>query len=231
MVLAAVHPGELAAASGFSWVVVLVLLSVIGLSVAVFIVLVRRWTSKRLWVEVLDWARERGFRMSARETAAPSPLESVQQTELRTAMRVWSDRITLAQLEAAPPAGAADVSPMRWHALVRNLESAWAPTGLRPAPAASSLLDLFSLSSFPLMGETERFVVYGTDSGPARRISKSNLRGLLPPDIGLLLHGQYLVLDFSARPFDTIEFDRMIALAEQLVLHLPSPVTGEGSGL
>ena len=38
---------------------------------------------------------------------------------------------------------------------------------------------------------------------------------------GLLLHGQHLVLDFSSRPFDRLEFTRMIALAEQLLAHLP----------
>jgi hypothetical protein len=210
---------------GFSWVVVLVLVVVIGLSVGVFVVLVRRWTSKRSWVEITDWARERGFRVSARETAAPGPLARVQRADLRAAICASNKQTTLVQLEAVPPAGAdvtMNVTPTRWHALVRTIESSWQPTGLRPATAAASLLDLYSLSSFPLMGETRRFVVYGTDSAPARRVSKSNLRGLLPPDIGLLLHGQHMVLDFSTRPFDAIEFDRMIALADQLVLHLPS---------
>ena len=210
---------------GFSWVVVLVLLAVIGLSVLVFVVLVVRWTSKRSWVEITDWARERGYRITSRESAAPAPLDRVQRAEIRATALATNRQTTLVRLESIAPTPG-DVSmpapPARWHALVRNIESSWQPTGLRPAPAARSLLDLYSLSSFPLMGETQRFVVYGTDSGPARKISKSNLRGLLPPDIGLLLHGQHLVLDFSERPFDAIEFDRMIALAEQLVLHLPS---------
>ena len=35
--------------------------------------------------------------------------------------------------------------------------------------------------------------------------------------IGLLLHGEYLLLDFSERPFDPIEFGRMLAVADQLV--------------
>ena len=98
---------------------------------------------------------------------------------------------------------------------------------LRPVSAASqqSVLDSFSLSSFPLMGATERFVVFGTDSAAARLISQSMMRSLLPPDIGLLLHRRELVLDFSPRPFDAIEFDRMLALADQLAQRLPAPTS------
>ncbi|MEA2707785.1 MAG: hypothetical protein QOF78_386, partial [Phycisphaerales bacterium] len=94
-------------------------------------------------------------------------------------------------------------------------------TGLRPANQPASLLDQFSLSSYPRMGETDRFIVFGTDSAAARALSKSHARALLPPDVGLLLHGRHVVLDFSTRPFDGIELGRMVALAEQLVQHLP----------
>jgi hypothetical protein len=51
------------------------------------------------------------------------------------------------------------------------------------------------------------------------------LRALTPPNVGLLLHGQRLILDFSHRPFDEIELTRMTSLAEQLVAHLPAPMT------
>ena len=63
----------------------------------------------------------------------------------------------------------------------------------------------------------------GTDSAAARVVSKSMLRSLLPADLGLLLHGRRLVLDFSDRPFDAIEFGRMLALADQLVTRMPAP--------
>jgi hypothetical protein len=72
------------------------------------------------------------------------------------------------------------------------------------------------------MGDVTRFVVFGSDSHAARILSKSEARALLPPDIGLILHGQHLVLDFSARPFDGIELGRMVALADQLAGHLPT---------
>ena len=56
----------------------------------------------------------------------------------------------------------------------------------------------------------------GTEPTAARDLARSTLMALLPPDLGLLLVGRHLLLDFSARPFDPIEFGRMIALADQL---------------
>ncbi len=101
------------------------------------------------------------------------------------------------------------------------MESRRRPTGLRPTHARRSILDLFSLSSYPALGNIDRFVVYGTDAQAAGSLSKSQARALLPPDVGLLLDDGWMMLDFSERPFDPIEFDRMTALAEQLVAHLP----------
>ena len=119
-----------------------------------------------------------------------------------------------------PTLGRAE-QPIVWNVLVRNLDADWRPTGLRPVAATASVLDLFSLSSFPTMG-TERFIAYGTDSAAARAVTRSMLRSLLPPDVGLLLHGGQMVVDFSARPFDAIELSRMVALADQLATHLPA---------
>ena len=110
----------------------------------------------------------------------------------------------------------------RWHVLVRELPAGnWPMTALRPVSAKVSLIDQFSLASFAGMGEVERFVIYGADSTAARLLSSSQARALLPPDIGLLLSGTRLALDFSTRPFDPIELGRMTALADQLVAHLP----------
>ena len=118
---------------------------------------------------------------------------------------------------------------MAWNLIIRELQVCWRPTGLRPTLTASSLLDLFSLSSFPYMGAQERFVIFGGQTSAARRLSASSARSLLPPDVGLLLHGRHLVLDFSARPFDTIEFSRMVGLADQIAGRLPPPPGDEES--
>jgi hypothetical protein len=208
------------------WTALVVLVVVLALSVLMFAALVRRWTSSRLWVSISDWARSRGFRASVKDCPAPPPLDALRGTALTSQVCVSDGRSSLMRLEVLGERSA-EGAPARWHVLVRTIETSWQPTALRPATAATSLLDLFSLTSFPLMGETQRFVVFGVDSAPARRLSKSRARALLPPDIGLLLHGRNMILDFSQRPFDEIEFDRMIALAEQLVTNLPAP-TGKG---
>jgi hypothetical protein len=82
--------------------------------------------------------------------------------------------------------------------------------------APASLLDLMGLSQFPSLAVGQRFAVMATASTAARALSDSASRTLLPADIGLLVSGDYLVLDFSTRPFDPIELDRMIAVAQQL---------------
>ena len=201
----------------FSWLVLLKLLLLLGVSVAVFAWQVRRWTTHRGWRALLDWSRERGFRLSRPDRPAGEPFDRLREARVTTVLE--SGPTSAMQLVAS--SDAAPNQPVRWHVLVRDLPSAWPPTGLRPTHAPSSLLDQFSLSSYPRMGESERFIIFGTDSHAARVLSKGQARALLPPDIGLLLHGRHMVLDFSTRPFDGIELGRMVALADQLVQHLP----------
>lgn len=200
---------------GFSWAVAFSLVAIIGSGTAVFWALVHRWTMDRQRASLSDWAKEKHYVSQRIPCAVPAPLDEATHP-LRTIICLQGEQFSIMQLEGE------DASPPpRWNALVADLATSWKPTALRPAHAERSLLDLVSLSSYPLMGETDRFVIYGTDTASARKLSKSHARGLLPPDIGLLLHGEHLVLDFSTRPFDPIEFERMIALAEQLVAQLP----------
>ena len=222
----------------FSPVVLITLLVLLAVSAAVFVWQVLRWTSQPGWRALLDWSRERGFRLSRPLGAAAAPREPFDRfggARIVTLLESGETRAMQLEVPAATAAttpgatqtagaAAADGSanePSRWHVLVRQISSGWPATGLRPANLPASLLDQFSLSSYPRMGETDRFVVFGTDSAAARALSKSHARALLPPDIGLLLHGRHLVLDFSTRPFDGIELGRMVALADQLVRHLP----------
>jgi hypothetical protein len=224
----------------FSSLTLLVLLGVLGLSCLTFWLLVRRATSHRTWVALSDWARNRGFRYHPIGDGEPPEPFSVM-PGARPRVRLWlaGGTAELLQLEpptAGPPASAGAgtrpaeaggpaetlTPPPSWHVLVRQVESNWPPTALRPAHTDKSLLDLFSLASFPSMIASERFVIFGTDSAAARALGRSALPALLPPDVGLLLHGRRVVLDFSGRPFDTIEFDRMLALANHLTSHLPA---------
>src|SRR4051812_19928248 len=195
------------------------LLRVLIVSVVVFTWQVRRWTTNRRWLALWDWARMTGYKFSRTEHSPPAPLDSLKGRNLRMTTLLHNNKTWLMQLEDPTDARA---RTKRFHVLMRAIESDWKPTGLRPANATGSFLDLFSLSSYPAMGEVERFVIYATDTPAARALSKSHARGLLPPDVGMLLTGTRLILDFSNRPFDPIEFGRMTALADQLIAHLPA---------
>jgi len=206
----------------------LVLGVVLGASVMVYVALTRRWASHRLWVELQDWAREHEYQLCRLENAKlPEPLSGLGKLHPSPRWMLTSKTTTLVQLQSAmeqssnvePPA-ASNVEPVQWNVLIRKRATERAPvatTGLRPATQRQSLLDLFSLSSYPNLATNERFVVYGSESSAARKLGDSGAITLLPPDIGLLLHGEYLLLDFSERPFDPIEFGRMLAVADQLV--------------
>jgi hypothetical protein len=213
----------------FSWLVFLALALALGLSVATFSLLVRRWTRSRIWVEITTWARRRGYKARLDLVNPPPPLDTLLPlANVRVGAAVSNETGGFFRLESGPVERALSGSSVavespRWHVLVRQLETTWPATALRPAGAMSSFVDLFSLASFPLMGDTQRFVVYGSDSAPARKISASSARSLLPPDVGLLLADRYLLLDFSDRPFDPIEFERMEALAASVAQHLPMP--------
>ena len=224
----------------FSPLVLFTLLTVLAASGVTLWVLVRRATSHRRWVALAEWARENGFRFSRAATGEPpGPFGQLRDPPPVVRLQLSRGPTTLVQFEhgvaapaatraeAAPvisavPTAAPQQQPVVWNVLVREIPSNWRPTGLRPAQALSSALDLFSLSSYPTMG-TDRFVAYGTDSAAARTLTKSMLRSLLPPDVGLLLYGRHLVVDFSARPFDAIGLSRIVAMADQLAAHLPDP--------
>jgi len=194
----------------FSWMIFF-LLSVIFLgSMGMFFLLVRRNTSQRHWTAMSEWARDRRFKHLPTSQSPPVPLDELR---LQPLLMVSSRGTTL--LEIATGQGE---EPL--HVLHRVLDIPFAAGGLRPMGELSSLLDRFPLHAFPMITSNERFLALGVDSAAARQIADS-LRALLPPDLGLLVQGRALVIDFSARPFDTIEFDRMIALSDQLISHLP----------
>ena len=146
-------------APAFSWLVLLTLLLVLGVSVVTFIWQMRRWTTHQGWRALLDWSRERGFKLSRPDKPAGEPFDRLPEARVMTLLE--SGPVAGMQIVTASPA--APNRPARWHVLVRQLQSSWPATGLRPAAAPGSLLDHFSLSSFPRMGEVERFVVFGTD--------------------------------------------------------------------
>jgi hypothetical protein len=189
----------------------LVLSLLLVASSLVFVTLIRRATSHRVRLSLLEWSRERGFHLGGPTVTMPPPIVELANPDLRVQWILNSDATTLVQLLDRP-----GENEGRWHLLIRKTVAKWPPTALRPAGDMPSAVDLFSLESFPMLPVNERYKLVGTDPSRARQLGASAAAGLLPAGIGLLLHGEYLVLDFSSRPFDGIEFGRIIALADQV---------------
>ena len=201
--------------------VFLSLIAIIAASSGIFWLLVRRWTTQRHWVAMQDWADQNRFKLHGQDRAVgPEFLKSLTQPPPVVLVSLNDVDTGIVQIEGQPARGKG-AQAVRWNLLVRKLERAWPTTGFRPASSGRSILDYFKLEEMRAMAPTERFVLYGADARAARALGKSSVAALLPPDVGLLLIEQNLVLDFSTRPFDPLEMQRVDGLAEQIVTHLP----------
>src|SRR5688572_7985084 len=208
-----------------------VLLAILAASGVMFWMLVRRWTQQQHWMALSEWAEANRFTLNGQDRAVRPGLLLRLGTagrDPRVLLSLHDADTTIVQVEAMPQAGQQagqhepSAAPARWNLLVRRLEVIWPTTGLRPQAHAHSVLDFFKLSDMQAMSPSERFVLYGQEAGAARALAASLVRGLLPPDIALLLVGNDLVLDFSTRPMDPLTLQRVDALAEQIVSHLPT---------
>ena len=219
--------------------VVLTLLLILLVSVSMFWALLWRETSGRRSAALAEWARAAGFhRRLTLGHAPPAPLSRFAASERDVRLLDWygSKRCAIVRFvvtsdqamrhEPLADAAPANATPRayhpRWHVLIWPIETDWPAAGLRPAHRPNALVDLLQLPPQPGAGGNERFMVHAADRALAAKLAKSSLRGLLPADIGLILVGRFLVLDFSARPFDGIEFNRLTAVAEQMIAHLPA---------
>jgi hypothetical protein len=196
----------------FSFLVLLSLLAILIVSSRVFFVLCKQWTTNRPTQALRDWAGDRGFK-AVFDPTLPDSLQQLASLEPEIETLLVRGPVLLIRLRTA---GGPAAAPPVWNLLIRETESAKKPAALRPVGNERSFVDLFSLSGFPSLLPPDRFVVFASQSTDARTLANSSARGLLPADIGLLIHGRYLTLDFSNRPFDTIEFDRMLAIADQV---------------
>ena len=129
-------------------------------------------------------------------------------------------RKSLEQQSSEPATIEATPSRPRWNVLVRKLAGGRSnpATALRPAnlPSGSSVIDLFRLIAFHSLSNNRFATARRRRQGRRPIVEQLSARHCLPADIGLLLTDQYLVLDFSTRPFDPVELDRMISVAEQV---------------
>jgi hypothetical protein len=192
----------------FSLTILCTLLVICGASLAMFVMLVRRWTTQRQWTTLCEWARLRRFRLTPRRSATtPAALAALLKAPIQVSMQLTHELVVLAQLKS---------DQGRWNVLVRKSPAVREAAAMRPAGATLSLIDQLSLEPFPTLSVGNRFAVLGSGFGAARALSDSPARTLVPQDIGLLVVDEWVVLDFSTRPFDPIELDRMLALSQQL---------------
>jgi hypothetical protein len=197
----------------FSWIIFLTMLAILGASALMYLMLVRRWTSRRQWVSLARWTRESGFRMRpATRDVLPGPLAELVQSDLDVLFHLCDSRNTIVQFRTLPAAPGA--APPRWNVLLRR-RSGGTIAALRPAAQPLNLIDLLPLSKFATLTLGERFVAYAVQAHAARALAESRVAALLPQDVGLILLEQHLIMDFSSRPFDPIEFGRMMVLADQ----------------
>src|SRR5687768_5821795 len=89
----------------FSPVVLITLLVLLGVSAAVFVWQVRRWTSQPGWRALLDWSRERGFKLSRPLTPPGEPFDRFAGARVLTMLESAETRAM--QLEVPPAAAAA----------------------------------------------------------------------------------------------------------------------------
>ena len=220
-------------------VVLVTLAAIFAASWAMFWALVRRWTWDREWVALSDWSRDAGFQIRRDPSPGPlpAPLDSIRAHHP-------SPSVILSDAQLAHPRCDRGAHASRRHGQRRWRRSISAggngerggavePGGAAPGIAvaadrvaadgpAHELHRSLPALQLPAPRAGERFTIFGSDSAAAAALSASSARALLPPDVGLLLHGNELVLDFSDRPFDSIEFERMLVIADQIVSHLPS---------
>jgi len=86
----------------FSPLVLLTLLVLLGVSAAVFVWQVRRWTAQPGWRALLDWSRERGFRLSRPQAPPREPFDRFEGARVITLLEAEQTRAM--QLEVPPMA-------------------------------------------------------------------------------------------------------------------------------
>jgi hypothetical protein len=194
--------------------------SILAVSVAVFVALVRRETIRRRKLAMQQWASAQGLRtIDPQDPRAISAIGPLANLKPKVEFLFASPHLALVQLRTEDAAANSGL-PGKWKLLIHSLKKRWPPTAMRPTSSTLSVIDLFAMSSYPSLSAGVHFVVFGTDSSAARNLAKTSVSARLPTDIGLLVHGELMILDFTARPFDEIEFGRMIELAEQLIPEL-----------
>ncbi|MCS7032827.1 MAG: hypothetical protein NZ561_02405 [Phycisphaerae bacterium] len=198
----------------FSWTTFLILLFTVVVTFAMTGILAARWTTWRRYFALRDWARSRRLRLLRRDQMPEDLPEglAILRPPLRLRWHLTDGCLTLMRAHRAE---------RTCNLLLLRIAGGWPATGLRSARRQWTALDWLELFSFPSSHGAQRFTLHGREPIAARRLSDSLVRGLLPPDLSILLDGNVMLIDFSDRPFDPIELDRIITLSRQIAAALP----------
>lgn len=197
------------------WTPPLVLITILIFSSLAVARLVRRHTVDRAAFGLWEWAVDRGYKRQPPAAVTIDALDEIRDYALRS-IDHFRSRDGLTNIYRLQTVSRGDVVQV-WHALVRTVDQYSTPTALRPVGASASLADLMHLTLFPKLSGQTRFAVYGLRATDARELANSAARALLPRDIGLIRNADAVILDFTSRPFDPVEFSRVCAIAEQIV--------------
>ncbi|MGA2229320.1 MAG: hypothetical protein ABSH22_00195 [Tepidisphaeraceae bacterium] len=210
--------------AALSGTVLAVLAVMLAASVAVFSLLARQIARKHQESVIRQWARLHGGHLieSPWRGEPPLPLKRLEAFHPRASITIVGPNWALAELTTdSPPEAQGNVPRWRIMAMQSDLLESCPPTGLRPVSHAVSFVDLFSLSSFPSLSAPEQFVLFGCEaafaSAFASVFAELPARNLLRSDVGVLVCGRAIWLDFSSRLMSTEEFERMLQLGRQLL--------------
>lgn len=194
------------------------LLALLGLIVlassVVFALGILRETRHRARRRLDDWSERQHFTWMNVEFGVPRPLDRLTDVSMQLVMGLYNRNTRL--IHVRTPTNRPDEVAGHWNLAIRQVSSPSPPVGLRPKARERTFLDFFRLEHAPSLAKNDRFTLVGDDLLASRKMADGSGRALLPADLSLLRIDDYLVIDFSARPFDEIELGRMLALLDQL---------------
>lgn len=198
----------------FDWAILALLALIVVASSVIFALSILRETRHRARRRLDDWGERQRFAWMNVEFGVPKPLDRLSELSMRLVMGLFNRNTQLIHVRT-PPASADDAAG-HWNLAIRHVARHSPPVGLRPRDAKQSFLDFFKLEHAPSLARNERFTLVGDDLLASRKLSDGSGRALLPADLSLLRVDEFLIIDFSSRPFDEIELGRMVDLLDQL---------------
>ena len=194
-------------------IIFIALLAILAASAAIFFISVHRETSHRAQMRLAEWAEQNRFTKMNAEFGPPRPVDRLSPA---LTMTIGYYRHGTRLVHARTPGVDVGDPPAQWNLAIRQVPSVSAAVGLRAADVGRSIVDLFHLEPSPRQSANARFVIVGEDIVASHKMADGSSRALLPGDLSLLRLDDYLVIDFSHRPFDPIELGRMLGLLDQL---------------